>query len=169
METVESIAACSTEHTVHAKAWNYKDYVDHHRLVLNVQHSSWCIWELPEVDFHENRLNMQVGGIMRDRLEALQNSGLAEIQKTEDLKQLDDLRIKYLGKKGEITELMKGMKDLSNEERPLIGKLVNDVKEKISEEIDLKFNFLNEIQRKHQLETETIDIRNNLTQTHRLN
>ena len=95
---------------------------------------------------------------MRDRLEALQNSGLAEIQKTEDLKQLDDLRIKYLGKKGEITELMKGMKDLSNEERPLIGKLVNDVKEKISEEIDLKFNFLNEIQRKHQLETETIDI-----------
>ena len=54
METVESIAVCSTEHTVHAKAWNYKDYVDHHRLVLSVQHSSWCIWELPEVEFHKN-------------------------------------------------------------------------------------------------------------------
>ena len=54
METVESIAVCSTEHTVHAKAWNYKDYVDHHRLVLSVQHSSWCIWELDEPDFHEN-------------------------------------------------------------------------------------------------------------------
>ena len=54
METVESIAVCSTEHTVHAKAWNYKDYVDHHRLVLSVQRSSWCIWELDEPEFHAN-------------------------------------------------------------------------------------------------------------------
>ena len=54
METVECIAVCSTEHTVHAKAWNYKDYVDHHRLVLSVQHSSWCIWELDEPEFHAN-------------------------------------------------------------------------------------------------------------------
>ena len=49
---------------------------------------------------------------MRDRLEALQNSGLAEINGVLDLKNLEDLRVKYLGKKGEVTELMKGMKDL---------------------------------------------------------
>ena len=61
---------------------------------------------------------------MRDRLEALQNSGLAEINGVLDLKTLEDLRVKYLGKKGEVTELMKGMKDLSNDERPLMGKLV---------------------------------------------
>ncbi len=95
---------------------------------------------------------------MRDRLEALQNSGLAEINGVLDLKTLEDLRVKYLGKKGEVTELMKGMKDLSNEERPLMGKLVNDVKDALNNALETKFTELNEKEKNARLGSETIDI-----------
>ena len=95
---------------------------------------------------------------MKEKLEALQNSGLTEIREASDLKALEDLRVKFLGKKGEITELMKGMKDLSNEERPLIGKLVNDVKDALNNALEEKFNELNEIEKNARLSTEVIDI-----------
>ena len=95
---------------------------------------------------------------MRDRLEALQKSGLAEINGVLDLKTLEDLRVKYLGKKGEVTEAMKGMKDLSNEERPLMGKLVNEVKDALNEALEAKFTELNEKEKNARLGSETIDI-----------
>jgi phenylalanyl-tRNA synthetase, alpha subunit (EC 6.1.1.20) len=63
-----------------------------------------------------------------------------------------------LGKKGEVTELMKGMKDLSNDERPLMGKLVNDVKDTLNEALEKKFNELNEKEKNARLGSETIDI-----------
>ena len=74
------------------------------------------------------------------------------------LKDLEDLRIKYLGKKGEVTLVLKNMKDLSQEERPLVGKIANDIREKI----ELLIDTVKENKKSHeiemQLERESIDV-----------
>ena len=95
---------------------------------------------------------------MKNKLEALKNDALAEIASSKNLIELDNLRVKFLGKKGELTELMKNMKDLSKEDRPIIGKLTNEVKDAISDAIDQKSEELKVIERKLQLENEVIDI-----------
>lgn len=95
---------------------------------------------------------------MKNKLEALKNDALAEIASSKNLVELDNLRVKFLGKKGELTELMKNMKDLSKEDRPIIGKLTNEVKDAISDAIEQKSEELKVIERKLQLENEVIDI-----------
>jgi phenylalanyl-tRNA synthetase alpha chain len=95
---------------------------------------------------------------MKEKLEALRESAVAQIQEAKDLKALDDLRVKILGKKGELTEVMKGMKDLTKEERPVIGKVTNEVKDAINTALETKFEELKTIAKKEQLESETIDI-----------
>ncbi len=65
---------------------------------------------------------------MKDRLQQLQEEALSALQQAEDLKSLQDVRVQVLGKKGSLTEIMKGMRDLTAEERPTIGSLVNILK-----------------------------------------
>ncbi len=72
---------------------------------------------------------------MREKLESIQKKGIEEIQSTTDLKELETLRVKYLGKKGEITQILRGMGKLPAEERPVIGELANKVRENITEEL----------------------------------
>jgi phenylalanyl-tRNA synthetase alpha chain len=55
---------------------------------------------------------------MKDKLQSLLSNVTSEIKGSQAVKDLEDIRVKYLGKKGEITSILKGMKDLSNEERP---------------------------------------------------
>lgn len=95
---------------------------------------------------------------MKNKLEALRESALQEITSSGSLNDLEALRVKILGKKGELTEIMKGMKDLSKEERPIIGKLTNEVKDTISEALEKKSEELKKIERQLQLEEEIIDI-----------
>jgi phenylalanyl-tRNA synthetase alpha chain len=66
---------------------------------------------------------------MEERLKKLQQDALLALEKAVDLKALQDVRVKVLGKKGSLTEIMKGMRDLSAEERPAIGSLVNTLKD----------------------------------------
>jgi len=66
---------------------------------------------------------------MKEQIEQLQKSALTALQQADDLKALQDVRVQILGKKGALTEVMKGMRDLSAEERPLIGSLVNSLKD----------------------------------------
>ncbi|HEY5672622.1 MAG TPA: phenylalanine--tRNA ligase subunit alpha [Malonomonas sp.] len=66
---------------------------------------------------------------MKERLQQLQEEALAAVQQATDLKSLQDVRVQILGKKGALTEVMKGMRDLSAEERPVIGNLVNTLKD----------------------------------------
>ena len=68
---------------------------------------------------------------MKETLKALLEQAKREIRDAKGLKELEDLRIKYLGKKGDVTQVLKNMKDLSAEERPLIGKVANEVREEI--------------------------------------
>ena len=66
---------------------------------------------------------------MKEQIEQLQKSALTALQQADDLKALQDVRVQILGKKGALTEVMKGMRDLSAEERPLVGSLVNSLKD----------------------------------------
>jgi len=95
---------------------------------------------------------------MIERIDALKESLEKSIKETEVLKTLDDLKVKILGKKGELTELYKDLKNLSNDIRPEVGKALNEAKEYIDALFDERFNHLQNIIRKEKLENETIDI-----------
>ena len=65
---------------------------------------------------------------MQEKLEAIRREIEAGIGQANSRKELFELKMKYLGKTGEITALLKGMRDVPAEERPAMGKLVNDVR-----------------------------------------
>ena len=65
---------------------------------------------------------------MEEQLQALKDLALAAVNKADSQQALQDVRVKYLGKKGEITSLLKGLGKLSPEERPKMGALVNQVR-----------------------------------------
>ncbi|WP_085509059.1 phenylalanine--tRNA ligase subunit alpha [Thalassobacillus devorans] len=95
---------------------------------------------------------------MKDRLQELQSEALEKVKYAEDLKALQDIRVAYLGKKGPITEVLRGMGKLSKEERPVIGQLANDVRESIASAIQTKQDKLEEEALEKQLEEESIDV-----------
>lgn len=72
---------------------------------------------------------------MQTRLQQLKENALALLKQVGEGQELQDLRVKYLGKKGELTEILRGMGGLSAEERPKVGQLVNDVRQVIEEAI----------------------------------
>ncbi|HSU79364.1 MAG TPA: phenylalanine--tRNA ligase subunit alpha [Candidatus Angelobacter sp.] len=95
---------------------------------------------------------------MKDALNALKQEALEALVEVDDLQALQAVRVKYLGKKGSLTEILRGMGKLSAEERPVIGQLANEVREAIQEAIDGKGARLEEEKVKQQLANETIDV-----------
>ncbi|MET3682596.1 phenylalanyl-tRNA synthetase alpha chain [Alkalibacillus flavidus] len=95
---------------------------------------------------------------MKERLQSIKEEALQQIDEVKDSKALQDLRVKYLGKKGQITEVLKGMGKLSKEERPVIGQLANDIRDAITEALDTKQATLEEAALEQQLKEETIDV-----------
>lgn len=95
---------------------------------------------------------------MKEKLSALKDEASLNIQKAETLQQIDEIRVKYLGKKGEFTEISKSMRNLTPEERPLFGQLVNETKAFITNLIEEKNQKLKEEVKKEQLMSETLDI-----------
>ena len=68
---------------------------------------------------------------MQELLEKMHLSAVKEINEADEINSLSVAKIKYLGKKGEITSLLKKMGELSPEERPVVGKIVNEVRKSI--------------------------------------
>ncbi|MDF2535561.1 MAG: pheS [Bacillales bacterium] len=95
---------------------------------------------------------------MKEKLEALKTEAVVQITAAESLKDLNDVRVAYLGKKGPITELMQGMKSLPAEERPQFGAIVNVVKNEIAQLIEEKQGVLEEKEVNEKLAKEQIDI-----------
>lgn len=95
---------------------------------------------------------------MEQKLKDLQTEALAKIDQAEDLKALNEIRVAYLGKKGPITEVLRGMGQLSADERPKMGALANEVRESISQKIEAKHTALETEAVEKQLAAETIDI-----------
>ena len=87
---------------------------------------------------------------MKAELEAIAKQALEELKGAQDLKVLDTVRVKYLGKKGELTAILKQMGKLSAEERPAIGQLANQVRADIEQMLE---------QTKTDLEAKALDIR----------
>lgn len=95
---------------------------------------------------------------MREQLEQIKISALNQLNEINDRTELENLRVKYLGKKGELTAILRGMGKLSSEERPIIGKLANEVREEIEVTIEEKDAALKAVEKKKRLESEIIDI-----------
>ncbi|WLR46069.1 phenylalanine--tRNA ligase subunit alpha [Halobacillus litoralis] len=95
---------------------------------------------------------------MKERLEELQQEALAKVDQADSVQGLKDVRVEYLGKKGPITEVLRGMGKLSKEERPVIGQLANDVRESIAQAIETKQTALEDAELEKQLEEESIDV-----------
>ena len=95
---------------------------------------------------------------MQERLKELQTEALEKVSQSANLKELNDIRVSYLGKKGPITEVLKGMGKLSAEERPMMGALANEVRDAITAGIEEKQKHLEEAAVHEKLAAETIDV-----------
>jgi len=95
---------------------------------------------------------------MEEKLQDIQEEAISEIKSASDLDQLEDLRIKYLGKKGEVTQILRGMGDLPPEKRPVIGKLANQVKGKLKQSIEDKKEIFKQQEKEKKLREESIDV-----------
>ena len=95
---------------------------------------------------------------MKQQLLDIQQKTLERIPAVTDLKELDNIRVEVLGKKGELTAILKGMGRLSQEERPVIGKVANEVKEAIEAAITDKKNEIEKKVLDEKLKSQTIDI-----------
>lgn len=95
---------------------------------------------------------------MQEKLQAIELAALEELKLAKDSTAIEAIRVKYLGKKGELTAILRGMKDLSQEERPLVGKVANEVREKIEEEIEKFGASIKNEEKNKRLGSEVIDI-----------
>lgn len=95
---------------------------------------------------------------MRERLLMLQDEASQAIAAAPDLETLRDVKVKYLGKKGELTAVLRGMGKLSAEERPVIGALANEIRTAISTEIDEAEARLAAAKMAEKIENEKIDV-----------
>jgi len=95
---------------------------------------------------------------MKDTLEQIKTSAIAAVAAVQDAAQLDVWRVQYLGKKGELTLLLKQMGKLSAEERPIMGQLANDVREVLTEQMEEKKRSIEEAALIARLAEETLDV-----------
>lgn len=95
---------------------------------------------------------------MKEQIEQIKVNALKEIEKAKDLKELNEVNVKYLGKKGELTAVLRGMGALSAEERPVIGSLVNVVRDELEKAISEKEEKFKTEEMEAKLVKEKIDI-----------
>ncbi len=95
---------------------------------------------------------------MKEKLEQIKAEAIREIQNSDGLAKLNDVRVAFLGKKGELTAVLKGMKDVLPEERPMVGQLVNETRESIEKLIEETKAKLEAAERDLKLKQEVIDV-----------
>ncbi|MGH4118588.1 phenylalanine--tRNA ligase subunit alpha [Clostridium sp.] len=95
---------------------------------------------------------------MQEKLKIIKAAALKELKVAAIKTEIENIRVKYLGKKGELTQILRGMGKLSSEERPIIGKLANEVREDIETLITKATDDLKNIERETKLKDEVIDI-----------
>lgn len=95
---------------------------------------------------------------MKEQIEQIKVNALKEIEQAKDLKELNEANVKYLGKKGELTAVLRGMGALSAEERPVIGSLVNVVRDELEGAISEKEEKFKAEEMEEKLAKEKIDI-----------
>ncbi len=95
---------------------------------------------------------------MKEKLEAIKAEALAKIESANDLDALNEIKVAVLGKKGELTAVLKSMKDVPAEERPMVGQMVNDARTAIEEKLEEKKTSIARLLRTEKMKRETIDV-----------
>ena len=95
---------------------------------------------------------------MKERLDAIKENALSQIKATDSLDKLNDIRVAFLGKKGELTEVLKGMKEVAPEDRPKVGQIVNETRQAIEEVLEAAKKELAAKKRELQMKAEVIDV-----------
>lgn len=108
---------------------------------------------------------------MREQLEKIKAEALAKIEASDALEKLNDIRVAYLGKKGELTGVLKSMKDVAPEDRPKVGQMVNDARALIETKLEETKAKLARLAREEQMKREVIDVtlpakKNNVGHSH---
>ncbi|MEY8352338.1 phenylalanine--tRNA ligase subunit alpha [Lachnospiraceae bacterium 54-53] len=108
---------------------------------------------------------------MKDQLEKIKQEALKQIEASDALEKLNDIKVAYLGKKGELTGVLKSMKDVAPEDRPKVGQMVNDVRAMIEGKLEDAMSSLMRRAREEQMKKEVIDVtlparRNRVGHTH---
>jgi len=95
---------------------------------------------------------------MKERLASIREKALAQVKESDSLEKLNDIKVAILGKKGELTEVLKGMKNISAEERPMVGQMVNETRQAIETVFENARIDMAKKKREIQLENEVIDV-----------
>lgn len=95
---------------------------------------------------------------IREQIEKIKEISMKNIEKCENLKELAGLNVKYLGKKGELTTVLRMMGTLIAEERPIIGELVNKTRDELIEALRIKEEYLKKLELQAKLQAENIDV-----------
>lgn len=108
---------------------------------------------------------------MKDQLEKIKQEALKQIEASDALEKLNDIKVAYLGKKGELTSVLKSMKDVAPEDRPKVGQMVNDARTLIEGKLEEAMASLMRKTREEQMKKEVIDVtlparRNKVGHTH---
>ena len=95
---------------------------------------------------------------MKETLETIRREALSALEQTKAAQDLEALRVKYLGKKGELTAVLKQMGRLSAEERPIMGQLANEVRETLTDALARRQQAIAEAALNAKLEAEALDV-----------
>ena len=95
---------------------------------------------------------------IQEQLKELNTAAVEAIVSTDSLDELEKLRVKYLGKKGELSQILRGMGKLSAEERPVVGSFANIVKQEVQASLEQRKQYLQQAQIEAQIKAETIDV-----------
>ena len=95
---------------------------------------------------------------MKEKLEQIRQTALERIAASDALEALNEIRVAYLGKKGELTSVLKGMRDVSAQDRPRVGQMVNDTRAVIEAKLEERKDRLAKRAREEQLKREVIDV-----------
>lgn len=95
---------------------------------------------------------------MNERFEAIRNEALTRIQEAKDLKTLGEVRVAYLGRKGKLTEILRGLGQATPEERKEIGQLANALKEQLNESLETRKQVLEAQENQQKAQSESVDL-----------
>ena len=95
---------------------------------------------------------------MKEKLQALKEDAMSKIKEAKDLETLNEIKVSVLGKKGELTQILKGMKDVAPEDRPMVGQLVNDTRAEIENCLEAEKTALTRALRAEKMKREVIDV-----------
>lgn len=95
---------------------------------------------------------------MKDKLKKIMDDAIGQIEASEQLDKLNDIKVAFLGKKGELTSVLKSMKDVAPEDRPKVGQLVNEARAKIEETLEIKKAAFEKALMEEKLASEKIDV-----------